>query len=524
MNDAPRYSSLRDYLRVLRARRLLILLTALVFAGAAYGVSKTQAETYTAETSMSFRDASADSDLVGTTGVPRETPEQRAAVNAELVTRPAVAVRAKARLRTPLTAEQLRDRVTARPEARTNLVVITATADDGPEAAAIANAFAESAAALATENERRRFANAAATLRRNFRDARDPRRPGDTVTRGLFEQRIAQLDSLADFARPVSIGESADVPDTPSAPRPKRNAVLGLLLGLTLGIVAAFLREALDSRLKGAKEIEERLGLPVLAHVGKDALGGAALATNGNNAITPEDLESFRMLRTGIDFLDIDNETRSVLVTSGLPEEGKSTVAAALAAVTALSGKRVLLVETDLHRPSLAGRLGLEQEPGLSDYLTGKATPEEVLQQVQPAGVEGVSDGKKSKVPSIEADAISGLVCITAGSRVPRPAELLDSERFRTFLGEVAEAYDLVVLDSSPVLSVSDGRRLVPLVDTVLMCVRAWQTTGEEADAAKATIEQFPARSIGLVITGVRPSDAGSYGYYSYGDYSYPAA
>ncbi|MBA3302093.1 MAG: hypothetical protein H0T15_09535 [Thermoleophilaceae bacterium] len=386
---------------------------------------------------------------------------------------------------------------------------------------------------IATQNDRRRYRDAAESLRENL-GRRAQETAADAVSRSQFDQRISQLESLADFARPVSIGEPADVPAAPASPRPLRNGILGLLLGLTLGIIAAFVRDVLDRRLKFSGDIEDKLGLPVLGHIGKDALGRVVMPSNGHKDLSAIDLEAFRMLRMSLEFMDVDNPLRSVLVTSGLPEEGKSTVAASLAAVTAMSGKRVLLVECDLHRPSLAGRLSLAPTPGLSDYLAGKASPQEVLQTVnapgEPAppapgnGIGGAEENGGKEHEGQPEPATSGLVCITAGSRVPRPADMLDSERFRSFLDGVAKVYDLVVLDSSPLLSVSDSRGLVSQVDAVLLCVRAWQTTDEEASAAKATLERFPARNPGVVITGVRPSDAVSYGYYSYGDYSYPAS
>jgi succinoglycan biosynthesis transport protein ExoP len=147
--------------------------------------------------------------------------------------------------------------------------------------------------------------------------------------------------------------------------------------------------------------------------------------------------------------------------------------------------------------------LGCEPGPGLSDYLVGQAGPGEVVQKVALA-------------ESQNGTAAPTLVAITAGSPTPRPAELLASKRFAAFLDQVREAYDVVVLDCTPLLSVGDALQLVPRVDGVVLCVRAEQTTREQARAARQALEHFPDRPIGVVVTGVKPGHELDYGYYSY--------
>jgi succinoglycan biosynthesis transport protein ExoP len=177
-----------------------------------------------------------------------------------------------------------------------------------------------------------------------------------------------------------------------------------------------------------------------------------------------------------------------------------------------VAGKRTLLVECDLRRPDLAERFGLAPAPGLTDYLARHADPQEILQMVElahPVAGNGSSG-------SVAEEGAGTLVCITAGTPSPHPAELLGSDRFRHFLAQVSEAYDMVVLDTSPLLSVADTRELLPNVDGVVLCIRSSQTTREQALAVKAALEHYPHRPTGLVVTGLRPRDGASYGYYSY--------
>jgi capsular exopolysaccharide synthesis family protein len=228
--------------------------------------------------------------------------------------------------------------------------------------------------------------------------------------------------------------------------------------------------------------------------------------------LSEDDLEGFRVLRTNIEFLDVDNPPKVLLVTSALPQEGKSTVATGLAAAYAVAGKRTLVVECDLRRPTLATRTGISATPGLSDYLVGRAEPQQVLQSIAPPS--GPANGNEASTMT----AAVPFVAITAGSPSPQPAELLRSKRCSEFLAQVRDAYDVVLLDTCPLLSVADTLELLPAADAVIICVRASKTTRDQAKAAKAALAHFPTRPSGVVLTGARSHDAGAYpGYYSYG-------
>lgn len=506
MNDSPRLTHLRDYLRVVRDQRLLIVLAVILCAAAAFALAARQSAVYQAQASLFFADPSQDLELLGSTPAPDQTAQQRGAINAEIVNRPEVAIQVKKALRSPLSIPQLQSEVSGTQELRTGFVLVTARSGDPREAQRVANEFARQAAAQATKDARQRFEGAARALQPRLRRFR---RAGDSVAYSLLQQRIASLQTLRDVAKPATIGRFSDVPTSPVAPRPVRNTILGVIIGLVLGLVAAFVRDSLDVRLRGSDEISEHMGLPLIGHVSADALGHAGLAAHDGAAVSGPDIETFRILRANLEFLNVDRNLRCVAVTSALPEEGKSTVAASLAAASAAAGRSTLLVECDLRRPSLSGRLGIEREPGLVDFLAGHAAPADILKPVslvEPNGRNG--DGP--------ADA-HALVCIPAGAPSPRPAELLGSERFGTFIGEVKQAYDLVILDTSPVLSVVDTLELLPLTDGVIVCVRARRTTRDQASAARAALARVPGRPTGLVVTGVRPGDEADYGYY----YSY---
>jgi capsular exopolysaccharide synthesis family protein len=494
MNDAPRYSTLRDYLRVVRAHRVLIVVSALVFGGIALAASVRETPTYTAEASVAFSDPVQDLELLGLPLGPRQPADQRRAAGADLVERNSIAEGV---------AEQL-DRkdvraiaasVDARPEAQTNAVVIETRWDEPRFAARMANAYAREVRKVATSEERARLRRIADALREEYDSER--RRTRDPGLRSAFAERVTRVEALREFARPVEIVKTAGVADSPVSPKPVRNTLLGLLLGFSLGIVGAFGRDALDRRVTSPRDVQARLELPLLAQLSDDALGTSPASQNGRS-LPGVDREAIRILRSGMGFLGGEEAIRSWLVTSPMPEEGKSTVAASLAAAAATAGQRALLVECDLRRPSLAERLEIKPKPGLAEILDGDAAVQDVVQTVAIPGAPGP------------------LSCITAGARHERPAELLGSARMRSLLEELGRSFDVVVLDGTPLLSVVDARELVPQVEGVVLCVRPGRTTREQIEAARAALDQLPSRPAGLVITGLRREDAEAYGYYAY--------
>ena len=524
--EKPRYSSLGDYLRVVRRRRLLIALVTLAVFAAALGRSLAQDEIYVAEAQIQFRDPLADLDLVGIGGetVPELAPNQRAAANAELVTRPEVTRRVRDRLDTSLSLAALQGAIDARVSPQTNLVILEASWGDAEFVAELANGYAVAAREVAQKDNERRLKRFKESLSERLQATKEnlpapgepPADPGLAFTIAALSQNLANVRSLEDVAEPVQIAQRATVPGSPAAPNPVRNGILGLSIGLVLGLLVAFVRDSLDRRLHSAQEVHDELEVPVLGRVGAAAFSYAGLVKNGRPVMLENDFEPFRVLRMNLAFLTSDDRPpRSVLITSPLAMEGKSTVSVSLASAAALAGQQVLLLECDLRRPSLAARLNVSRAPGLTDFLSGAVQPQEILQEVQisePRRLNGTAQGGSAENKSRNAPTAS-MVCITAGKAVPNAPELLHSDRFRDMLEKLTRAYDLVILDGSPLLAVSDPLEVAPFVDGILVCVRSQQTTREQIRSAKSALGHLPERPMGAVLTGLEPGDE-SYGYY----------
>jgi capsular exopolysaccharide synthesis family protein len=510
--EVARYSSLTDYLKVVRRHRILIIVVTLALGAIAFLYSKTQATTYEAEAQMSFGDPFANLQLLnGGSGIPQESAAVRAANASVLVTSPRIErVATKMFKHGPPRGCSIDASVLV----ETNNVAVDGTCRTADDAALFTNTYAKAARKVGNAQARAEIDRVSKALADQIKQAKQSPVTGITgPTVTALEQELSRVEAVKQSATPVQIVQAATPPTGSSSPRPIRNTGIGLALGLVLGLLAAFGRDALDRRVRSSHEVHEGLGLPVLGRVSRTALGHAGLVRNGREAMNDADFEAFRVLRMNLAYLAKGEPVNSVLVTSGLPEEGKSTVSAALASAAVLAGQRTLLVECDLRRPCFAQRLGVQPQPGLTDYLLGNAAPQDILQTVEltePARVNG------SQPAAPASDTAGTLVCIAGGTMVSNPAELLMSERFEDFLEKVSKAYDLVVVDAAPLLAVVDPMEILPHVDAAIVCVRAQQTTREQARAARAALSALPERPMGAVLTGMRRGDPDAYDYYGY--------
>lgn len=597
-SPGPRYSSLRDYIAVLRRYWRLILVIALIGAVAGVADALRQSPVYQAQVEVGFQDPTKDLNLVGIGSNSTETSGSVAAVNATTATSPAVMTQVRRELEAQLRAAVARARhqrrrhgdtaakpshgkstssahasskssasgkpkasgspkskmsgssksrtsaslssivpsvgaltasISTQVEVGSNLLQITAQGSSPQFAARLANAVAHVLIAQDNQQTRAQFAHLAKNLQRKIAGLKPLPGGAPTPQMSFYEDELARLNTLASFATSAQVVNPAQPPGGPSSPHKAREAVLGGLLGLLLGIVAAFVRDSMDRRLRKPGDFESAFELPVIGHVRKQSLGRVAYMANGAGELDQLDLESFRILRRNVEFLDPERPPTSVLITSGVAEEGKTTVASSLAFVLAAAGRRTLLVDCDLRRPNLARRVGVELSPGLSDYLAGAATTEDILRTVtfsEPslgagqASQNGSSPhGAAGSSPTSSGSLVHELACIPAGAVTSRGAELLGTRRFKEFLDEVSASYDVVVLDSSPLLPVADTLEMLPHVDSVVICAREARTTRDQARAVRTALARFPHRPTGVVVTGIKPRGA-EYEVYAY-SYSY---
>jgi capsular exopolysaccharide synthesis family protein len=279
----------------------------------------------------------------------------------------------------------------------------------------------------------------------------------------------------------------------PVTPQPLRNGGLALVLGLIIGVGAAALREAMDNAVKSAELLVELTGAPVLAAIPYDNKARRSpLITQGSAQSTRA--EALRSLRTNLRFVSVDREIKTIAVTSAAPGEGKSTTACNLAIVLAEAGKRVVLVDADLRRPRIAAYLGLEGAIGLTNVLVGYAKLEQAMQQWGGTGV--------SVLPS--------------GTLPPNPSELLSSRQMVDLLAALRNTFDVVIMDTPPLLAVTDAAVLSAVVDGTIQVVRYGKTSTAQARAAATALAAVDSRPLGNVLNMVPHKGSSAYTYYDY--------
>ncbi|MCS7263798.1 MAG: polysaccharide biosynthesis tyrosine autokinase [Armatimonadetes bacterium] len=304
----------------------------------------------------------------------------------------------------------------------------------------------------------------------------------------LEEARIREVTKTGNLV----IADLASTPQEPISPRPLLTLSLSFALGLMLGVATAFVLEGLNETVTSSEEVQDRLGIPVLASIPKTRPELTHQYILDLMASRRSAAESVRGLRANLKFLSRERPIKVLLVTSTAPGEGKTFLSTSLAIAWAQSGHKTILVDFDLRRPQVHECLGLSNDKGLSNLLVGTASLDEVLQ----------------KTP------LKNLKTITSGPLPPNPAELLDSEQIDQILKDLRERADIVVLDTPPILTVSDTSLLVPYSDGVIAVVVLGQTLKPMLKKLKEQVAIAQGRLIGAVINKVTTAHGGYYRYY----------
>lgn len=505
----PSEPSGRSLARILRSHLVLVLLGIALGAAIALGLSLRQDKTYEAKAAVSFLDQSANLIVTGVAVAPQQ-PDSVAAAGAQTLAQAAVRSTTRERIGNRLSTPQIGKRVAISANSSSNLVEVTATDDSAAHAAQLANAYAQAGVDVATRSVHLRYGRLAKAFQARLRNRKT------NPVRAVQEQdQLQRLLALSTVAEPATLAQRASPPSSPSSPKTAFNTLLGGVSGLILVVMAVFVRDAREGGFRDIEEVQDAFAYPVLGIVAEETLGTVPFLGQNKAKNVMGSIEAFRMLRANVGFLDVDQPPRCVAVTSPLPQEGKSTVAAALAFAAAAEEKRALLVECDLRRPTQRERLGLETGPGLSEYLADQAIPADVLRRLSfsdAPSVNGAGPEQQRVGPGVTEHELH---CVLAGTPTTHAAEMLRSQRFRDFLAQVRGAYDIVVLDCGPMLPVADTLGILPEADGIVLCVRLNQTARHALEMAGSTLQTLPKRPTGIVVTAV--SLRGHHYQYGYG-------
>ncbi len=443
---------------MLRARWVTVCVTTLVALLGAIAISLLTPPLYEASTRF-FVSTVAGSTLTET-ALGNRYSKERVKSYAELLTGETLAQRTIDKLGLEISAEKLQKKIKARAQPDTVLIEVDVVDGSPVRARDIANTLSDEFVAMVRELE-------------------TPEGGSIPDSRVVVEQR-------------------ATLPSVPVAPKPKRNIAIGLAAGLLLGIGLALLRDLLDNTIKDRQNLEEVANVGVVGTIPNDKSRRSQPAMNfetDNSTVA----ESFRKLRTNLQFLAVDNPPRVIVFSSSVPSEGKSTTAINVALALAEAEHNVVLVDGDLRRPTLAKYLDLVGQVGFSTVLSGSASLAEALQ--------------KTRFPR--------LTVLTSGALPPNPSELLASQSARNLLSELRAEFDYVIVDSAPLLAVTDAAVLTAAADGVLIMARFGHTKCEQLIHAVNSLERVGGQLLGAVFTMVPTRRRSPY---SYGNYSYGSA
>lgn len=501
------------YVRMLRRRKWTVVLVALLATGGALGFAESETPVYQSSAQILLEASPAAQVIGGSSGATAPNPQDQIAV----LEGPGVAtIVGKALGEAPA--------INASAVSGTDLIQITATSTSAPEAARIANAYANAyisyqrtqtvnglvAAERILESrisaQQTELSSLEAQSAKSGPAEQSALQPQITALSQQLALLTSELDSVQSS---VALGfggaevvKPATTPSSPASPRKLRLGLLGLGGGLVVGITLAFVRESLDDTLVTREDIERVLPeLPVLAEIPHvQARRGESPALVSVARPHSEAAEAYRTLRTSVQFLALDRSLHRLQVTSPRTTEGKTTTLANLAVTLAGAGQRVVVVDCDLRRPRLHELFGLGNDVGFATVLLGQSSLPDALRDVP---------------------GHHGLRLLASGARPPNPSELLASGRVAQVLETLGEDADLVLVDSPPVLPVTDAVALAPRMDATLVVVSSGRTSGKDITRAMETLAQVDAQVVGAVLNDLQAADRYGYRYgYRYQPYT----
>jgi capsular exopolysaccharide synthesis family protein len=494
----------RSYVHILRRRKWWAASITVLAVAASLAFSLTAHKQYSATAQLLVQPSIDPSGL----GAVQEVPVTQTDVETELQLVSSAPVQQAVRARLGSTPA-----VSAAEVGQTNVIAITATSLVPSQASLIANLYAtdfvqyrQSVASSSLETAEAQLRSQISSLGQQLSSLRDDTTSSPEATalanqQAVLKEQLAQMQvSGAIDTGDVALVTPAQTPVSPSSPKPVRDALLGLAAGLALGLGAVFLRENLDDRLTSKEAAEHAGGAPVLAMTPlvTSWRRRKPLLVTVTETASPA-AESYRSLRTSLQFARQGQQLRTVLLTSPGANEGKTSTLANLGVVFAQAGERVVLVSGDLRRPRIGEFFGLDEQAGLTSVLLGQHTLEETLLPVPGFG---------------------RLTLLPAGPIPPNPAELLNSAGVQEILTRLRHHFDLVLIDSPPVLPVTDPAILARHADATLILAAMGQTSRADLHRAAEKLNQVNAKILGIVLNKVTRQTERNYGYtYSYQPY-----
>jgi polysaccharide biosynthesis transport protein len=500
--------TLSDYLDVIRRRKWIILLTAILFAIPAVLLSSRGKSTYEATASLIPAQHSFVASAVDPSSVRSSQDADRAAqTQADLARAPELIDRVLSAAGVPdLNQEVFLKQSSVVPAGNADLLEFNVRDADPELTVTLANTYAREFAsyrreldAAAFERARDRIAQSIRQVEGELEQAQSTESPGSVKTTVLIQRYTSLVNRAEELnsTEALSAQELVAVPAREAVehgPQPVRNGVLAFGLGLLLGTVLAFIREAMDTRLRSADQIGQSLGLPLL---GRLAPPPASLRQSNGlvmlEAPTHPQAEAFRMLRANLDHANPLWDARTIMFAGACEGEGRTTTIANLGIAFARAGRRLILVDLDLRKPGLASLFGVENEPGITDVAMGRLDLVDALVSVP------IEDTRQDDDSMFD----GRLQILPAGHAPPHVGDFVGSPALADIMAQLRERSELVLIDVPPLLEFGDGVVLSANVDALVVVVGLDAVRQEIVDELERVLEIFPAAKLGYVLTGV---------------------
>jgi Mrp family chromosome partitioning ATPase/capsular polysaccharide biosynthesis protein len=514
-SDRP--TTVADYLAILRRRKWVVLLPPVVAALAAFLLSTSQSSLYRASAQVLVNRASIVNAITGVDPSSGD-PNRFLTTQASIARSPELAKRvSEASGISGMTPRRVLSESSVDPSRDRDIVSISVEDRDRGAAVRLANTYASEFTGYSKERATSYIDETVASLQAKINSLAAH---GQRAT-PQYDTLIQQASQLSTVGTVIAGSFSVLQPAEGAGkvrPRPKRDALIGFLFGGVVGIALAFLAEALDRRVRDEHEIEEALGIPLLARVPSPP---KSLQKSDDLIMLREpssiQAETFRKLRTSMQFVNPDGALRKIMVTSAVEQEGKSTTIGNLAVALTMSGRHVALVDLDLRRPYVSRLFHVGARPGITDVAIKTATLADALRPVTLlAGTPGRPSMNGSDAAANGRPAAGRLELLPAGTIPPSIGELLQDDRLLEILDDLAEQFDVVLIDAPPLLAFGDTMSLSSHVDAVFAVIRLNRVQRPILHEFSRQFQNCRAKRLGYVLTGVEHSESYRYMYDAY--------
>lgn len=510
-------TTLRDALAVMRRRKVILILCALLVPATAFAFSLVQVPAYQGQADVLLSQKNLANSLTNLQdqSVQAVNADRVAQTQAELARTPEVAGNTlKALNIDDMTTTELLEQSSVTSSQNSDILVFKVTDENQLRARQLVNEYAKQYTEFRTKLDTASAARALSEVNRQL-NPEDGKAATGSLRSTLLDKR-EELKTLMALQTSNSFVVRTETKAEQVRPTPIRNTVLGLVLGLMLGTALAFALDAVDTRLRTAEEIAEALQTPLLVRIPlekkrRESTLPLMLADPGS-----PDTEAYRLLRSNLEFSTVGGEIRTMMFTSAVENEGKSTTAANLAIAYALAGRNVCLIDLDLRRPSLEHTFDLLPRPGVTNIAVGETTLRQALIRLRLGGTTGASANGGTE---------GGLWLLPGGGIPPDPGEFISTRALGTILTQLRDSFDLVLIDTSPMLRVGDPMSLAKHVDGIVVVGRRGVLHQGMAREMRRLLDAAPARTLGVVAVGGAVDKGYGYGYASGDGYikgSYP--